>query len=536
MKKQLLLLTSICASVLMLNAQTVADLESFQLTPNSQLNGSGDAVNGAFTSGNANFGNTYQTMYGGYWSDGWAYSNIKNDTTAGYTNMYASYANGGNQTSAKYVVGQSNSYVKIVGADAGDTVKGVYVTNATYAALTMLNGDAFTERFGGVSGNDADYFYLNIRAIKNGVQSTDSVAFYLADYRFSNNTQDYIVKNWTWVDLSSLGAADSLVFELVTSDMGQFGANTPMFFCLDDLVTKTDTADFENLTLSANKFWNKSNGTVVQNYNNGNVRLNSSYSVSSYGDYWSKGFAISNHTDVALDSAVSGYSKLYTAVTGIGADSSSNYAIVQNKSYVVLTGAAAKKQVAGVYVTNSNYAYLSMKWGDAFSRKFTDSDYFALKIKGMLNGVVTDSVSVFLANNGSILTTWQWVDLRSLGNVDSVQFTLSSSDVGQFGMNTPGFFALDNFTTRDFGTGIQQANATLPAQVYPNPATDFVRVSLPANFLNAQVTVFDVAGKNYGMQLIENNGAVNVQQLNAGVYFMRIVSNGINTTVRFVKY
>lgn len=536
MKKQLLLLSSVLLTTILLKAQTVSNFESFQLTPNSQLNGSGNSISGAFTSGNANFSNTYQSMYGGYWSDGWAYSNIKNDTTAGFTNMYASYAKSGNSASAKYAVGQNNSYVKIVGADAGDTVLGVYLTNSTYAALTMLNGDAFTERFGGVSGNDADYFYLNIRSVKNGLVSADSVTFYLADYRFANNTQDYIVKNWTWVDLSSLGAADSLVFELVTSDMGQFGANTPMFFCLDDLVTKTDTADFENLTLSANKFWNKTNGTVVQTYTNGNIRLNSSYAISSYGDYWSRGFAISNHTDVGLDSTVSGSSKIFTAVTGMGVDSSANYAIVQNKSYVVLTGVAAKKQVAGVYVTNSNYAYLSMKWGDAFSRKFNDSDYFLVKIKGMLNGVVTDSVSVFLANNGSILTTWQWVDLRPLGNVDSVNFTLLSSDVGQFGMNTPGFLAIDNFTTRDFGTALQQVDAVLPAQVYPNPANNFVRVGLPKNYLNALVTVFDVTGKSHGVQLVENNGAINVQQLNAGIYYLHISSNGLNTTVKFIKY
>ncbi|MBR5101496.1 MAG: Ig-like domain-containing protein [Muribaculaceae bacterium] len=37
------------------------------------------------------------------------------------------------------------------------------------------------------------------------------------------------------------------------------------------------------------------------------------------------------------------------------------------------------------------------------------------------------------------------MDLTSLGTVSSVMFTLSSSDVGQWGMNTPGYVCVDNF-------------------------------------------------------------------------------------------
>lgn len=78
-----------------------------------------------------------------------------------------------------------------------------------------------------------------------------------------------------------------------------------------------------------------------------------------------------------------------------------------------------------------------MKWGDGFARKFSDTDYFKLNIIGFKNGASTDTVPFYLAQNGNIVSAWTWVDLKPLGNVDSVLFRLSSSDVGQFGMNAP---------------------------------------------------------------------------------------------------
>ena len=61
-------------------------------------------------------------------------------------------------------------------------VQGAWITNTTYAALSMLNGDGFAKKFGGDSGNDADWFLLSISGT-NSAQS-NRVDFYLADYRF----------------------------------------------------------------------------------------------------------------------------------------------------------------------------------------------------------------------------------------------------------------------------------------------------------------------------------------------------------------
>lgn len=535
MKKQLLLLVAL-AFTATVGAQTKAGFDDITLSNNSVKNGSGAAVSGKFNSGNVEFTNTYQTNYGGFWSDGWAYSNIKNDTNGTYANLYASYANSGVNNSLKYAVGQQGSVMRITGVDAGDTVKGLYVTNGTYPALTVKNGDAFSKKFGGVNGTDPDYFVLIIKAWKNGVKTTDSVNFYLADFRDNNSALDYIVKDWTWVDLTSLGAVDSLVFTMHSSDEGQFGINTPLFFCVDDVVTKSDTADFENLNLAVNKFWTKPNTSIRTTYQSGNAIFPSRFSVSSFGDYWSGGFAISNKTDAQLDSGVVGYNKLHNAVVAYGADSTDNYAVAQQDARVILTGNAAGKQVDGVYVTNSNYAYLSMKWGDGFARKFGDTDFFRLNIIGFKNGTSTDTVPFYLAQNGNIVSSWTWVDLKPLGNVDSVLFRLTSSDVGQFGMNTPGFFAIDEFTTRDAFVGLSTINNSLTASVYPNPTQGKINVSLPAKTNGVKVTVYDVMGKQMVKQSLINNTWVDLSDLTNGVYFVRIEDKNESTTIRVVKY
>jgi Domain of unknown function (DUF4465)/Secretion system C-terminal sorting domain len=217
-------------------AQTISDFENLTLSKSDTFwNGASHPGTNTFTSGNAIFLNSYSSF--GYWESGWAYSNKLDSTTSGYTNEYATKALKGYNGSLKYAVAQQGAKVKLTGNGAGKVVSGFYVSNGTYAYNSMKSGDMFAKKFGGVSGNDPDWFLLTIKKYNAGVLATDSVNFYLADYRFSNNAQDYIVKNWAWVDLTTLGNVDSLYFNLRSSDVGAFGMNTPAFFCMDNFTT-----------------------------------------------------------------------------------------------------------------------------------------------------------------------------------------------------------------------------------------------------------------------------------------------------------
>jgi hypothetical protein len=119
----------------------------------------------------------------------------------------------------------------------GFKLQSLEVTNTTYTALTMKNGDGFgfSKAFGGPTGSDADYLLLTAYGTDAVGTVLGSAEFYLADYRFADNGLDYIVNTWTTWDLTALGNASRIYFNLSSTDVGQFGMNTPGYFAADNL-------------------------------------------------------------------------------------------------------------------------------------------------------------------------------------------------------------------------------------------------------------------------------------------------------------
>lgn len=224
-----------------LNAQTIVTFEDLNVPRDSFLNG--ENFSGSFTSGNAVFPSTYNAMFD--FSSAWAVSSKRDSVTSGFLNQYSAKTAGGFNSSSNYAV--SNGEEAKVRFTSRVKLEGFYVTNNTYAYNSVRDGDQFAKRFGGETGNDPDFLRLAVYKFLNGVRSTDSVTFYLADYRFVNKSQDYIIKNWTFVNLATLGEADSLFFRMASSDVGEFGINTPLYFCLDNLTTTPLTTDVKNL-------------------------------------------------------------------------------------------------------------------------------------------------------------------------------------------------------------------------------------------------------------------------------------------------
>ena len=102
----------------------------------------------------------------------------------------------------------------------------------------MRDGDSFAKKFGGASVNDGDFFKITLTGYEdvnlNG-SSTGALDIFLADYRFSDNSEDYILDSWTQFELTDLGSARSIGFSFTTTDNGDFGANTPLFVAMDNL-------------------------------------------------------------------------------------------------------------------------------------------------------------------------------------------------------------------------------------------------------------------------------------------------------------
>lgn len=96
-----------------------------------------------------------------------------------------------------------------------------------------------------------------------------------------------------------------------------------------------------------------------------------------------------------------------------------------------------------LYVTNTSYGYYAMKNGTAFSKAFSADDSCVLLINGYLNGARKyDTVHVYLAKGTDILDYWKKIEVSKLGNVDTLVFTMKSTDSGQWGMNNPAFFCI----------------------------------------------------------------------------------------------
>jgi len=216
--------------------------------------------------------------------------------------------------------------------------------------------------------------------------------------------------------------------------------------------SKAAVVTFDDLNLPAESYWNGSDSTG--GFTCGPVFFSNNFTDWGGGVTSWDGFSYSNITDTAA----SGYSAQYNAITGAGRGGSSNYAIC-NIGWAEPPAITLKvpHNVDGLYVTNCNYPYYSMLNGDIFAKKFggtngNDPDFFLLTITGKdADGVVTGTVDFYLADYrfddnimDYIVETWEYIDLTSLGQVKTLEFALSSSDNGDLGMNTPAYFALDS--------------------------------------------------------------------------------------------
>ncbi|WP_435020092.1 DUF4465 domain-containing protein [Tundrisphaera sp. TA3] len=249
-------------------ADYTVNFDDLPLAPNSFYNGGtsngpiipgpyGPVRDGSFQSGGATFGNRYDLTYGSW--GGFAVSNTSDTTTPGLRNQYSAITGTGRGPGADNY-GVASGYadttpttfdptpfdptdpaelmaLPTMNLPAGAAILGMYVTNTTYAALSMLQGDGFAKKFGGDTGNDPDFFKLTAYGTDAaGRALANSVDFFLADFRFADNAQDYVVTDWRYMDLSSLAGASRVHFNISTSDVGPYGLNSPAYFAVDDIV------------------------------------------------------------------------------------------------------------------------------------------------------------------------------------------------------------------------------------------------------------------------------------------------------------
>ncbi|MGD9781233.1 MAG: DUF4465 domain-containing protein [Kiritimatiellia bacterium] len=197
-------------------AQTVVSFDALGLPPGQYANNASFSTNAA----------TFRNVDFGYSWAGFAFSAVSNTTANWYTNQYAAIAP---RTSA-YAVGFHSHWDQIapeIAFDVPAAPRSVLLNNTTWAALSMRHGCAPARAF-----TNGDSFVLTLAAYDADGREIAATNHYLADYR---GTNAFIQTNWTRLDLSWMPpAVVSLVGTLETTDVGDWGANTPTYFALAD--------------------------------------------------------------------------------------------------------------------------------------------------------------------------------------------------------------------------------------------------------------------------------------------------------------
>ncbi|MGC9341968.1 MAG: DUF4465 domain-containing protein [Bacteroidales bacterium] len=236
--KKYLFFTVFAAGIMFLNSSCKKDeIERDKITfEEIALNSDGvyigEDMNKSYRSGNAIFNIDYNPEWQS-WS-GFAVSNHTDTETRGLENQFSAIAGSGANGSDNYAVlytWDSDTIEFII----PEKITNISICNTTWAYYAMLEGDPPAKQFGGNSGDESDYFNLNMTGLNESGQKVLEATLTLADYRFTNNAEDYIANQWTDIDLSEAGFLKYLVFSFESSDVGDFGINTPTFVCIDNI-------------------------------------------------------------------------------------------------------------------------------------------------------------------------------------------------------------------------------------------------------------------------------------------------------------
>ena len=107
-----------------------------------------------------------------------------------------------------------------------ETIK-LNMSTYAYASITDEAINDFARKF-----EDGDYLKVVFSALDKLEKPTgESVECYVVDYR---DGKRFVADNWNEFSLGF--TADRVRITIETSDVGEYGANTPLYIAIDDLV------------------------------------------------------------------------------------------------------------------------------------------------------------------------------------------------------------------------------------------------------------------------------------------------------------
>ena len=207
--------------------------------------------------------------------------------------------------------------------------------------------------------------------------------------------------------------------------------------------------------------YNMAGGTYFW-YDEGNTELVHSCTI----PYWTGGQAISNYVIsdyTTLPEGYYGWYELQLATPMGGNNGSANFCVhngyvdsfnsgiydAQMQGFAFADG--VERVVDHMFVTNTCYVLNSLTIGDGFAPPACENTLFKVVAYGYNSAdELVGSAEFVLCQGTTPVAEWVKWDLSSLGKVAKVVFNFAPSEdlVGDYGMNTPAYFAYDDVAVR----------------------------------------------------------------------------------------
>ncbi len=497
----------------------VVDFEELTLEPNSSWIGA---------DGTGQFTSSYLTLYNDYSAGSWqgfAYTNGTDAETNYYTNLSSCVGHGAGN-SAYYVTAyigldwMGGTYDPIpVGMKINTTNSGNFAHRGAYFCMPVLLKKWVDLEY----ASNHFYYKLKASAYASGTLVGEQEIM-LADFTEGHS---YMMDDWTYVDLSWIENADSLTFTALSNDAGEYGINTPNYFCMDNFgaqdpnyINYTDVVDFEELTLEPNTHWSTSERTG--SFQSSYLTLYSHYDED-YPEYpYLEGFVYTNETDADTYALTN-----YSAAVGHGNENSSNYVNCYMGWYN--TSAIKIDTEHSVDFTNRGAyfclpTYVSKYIGDENGSFAENHYYYSVKITAFAGETEVANREIVMADfredANYKMDEWTFVDLSWIANADSLYFEAVGNDTaGGFGVNTPAYFCMDDFGIQAPEVFIGQSIAeSLSIDAYFDAAG---MLNLSCESRINDVYVYDMAGRLVKNISVNDN---NVSMTFEGVNGMYIIS------------
>lgn len=174
-----------------------------------------------------------EMSYGGLSWEGFTLSTVSQDTAC----VFGCVANGGLAgVRTPYVIGYYSEWVSASQGYSSNIIdfNGEYYPEYVYICQNSNTHKAITQgEFNARPFTEQDTLALIIQALDSTMQPTATIIYYLAIDGTCN-------EGWVKVPLTALGQTSCLSFSMTSTDIGDWGANTPLYFALDGLTINTE--------------------------------------------------------------------------------------------------------------------------------------------------------------------------------------------------------------------------------------------------------------------------------------------------------